>query len=124
MGIVQNMINSTNNDKVNTITGSLNIVSENFELMNSNGLNFKEKATCISGIINAESEQGKILVSGIGHSSGRTMASFSPEQIGRGAKKMCAESINPQKINSDTYSIIFESYSVGELLAFIVGIQL
>ena len=52
--IVQTMINSSNNNKVTTITGSLNIVSENFELMNSNGLNFKEKATYISGIINAE----------------------------------------------------------------------
>ncbi len=30
-------------------------------------------------------------------------------------------SINPQKINSDTYSIIFEPYSVGELLSFVVA---
>lgn len=119
--IVQTMINSANNDKINTITGSLNIVSENFELMNSNGLNFKEKATYISGIINSESEQGVIPVSGIGHDSGRTLSKFSPEQIGNDAKVMCVESINPQKINSDTYSIIFEPYSVGELLAFVVA---
>ena len=32
MDIAQNMINSANNDMVNTITGSLNIVSENFEI--------------------------------------------------------------------------------------------
>ena len=56
MDIAQNMINSSNNDKVNTITGSLHIVSEKFELMNSNGLDFSDKATYISGIINAESE--------------------------------------------------------------------
>jgi len=37
MDIAQNMINSANNDMVNTITGSLNIVSENFEIANSNG---------------------------------------------------------------------------------------
>ena len=30
MDIVQSMINSANSDKINTITGSLNIVSENF----------------------------------------------------------------------------------------------
>lgn len=119
--IVQTMINSSNNDKVNTITGSLNIVSENFELMNSNGLNFKEKATYISGIINSESEHGVIPVSGIGHDSGRTLSKFSPEQIGNDAKTMCVGSINPQKINSDVYSIIFEPYSVGELLAFVVA---
>lgn len=119
--IVQTMINSANNDKINTITGSLNIVSENFELMNSNGLNFKEKATYISGIINSESEHGVIPVSGIGHDSGRTLSKFSPEQIGNDAKMMCVESINPQKINSDIYSIIFEPYSVGELLAFVVA---
>ena len=119
--IAQNMINSATNDKISTITGSLNIVSENFELMNSNGLNFNNKATYISGIINAESKIGKIPVSGIGYASGRTLVNFSAEQIGSDAKKMSIESINPQKVNSDTYSIIFEPYSMGELLAFVVA---
>jgi len=121
MDIAQNMINSSDNDKVNTITGSLNIVSENFEIMNSNGLNLNDKATYISGIINAESEYGTIPVSGIGYASGRTLSNFSAEQIGNDAKIMCIKSINPQKIYSDNYSIIFEPYSVGELLAFVVA---
>ena len=34
---------------------------------------------------------------------------------------MCIESINPQKVESGEYSIIFEPYSVGELLAFVVA---
>ena len=121
MDIAQNMINSSINDKINTITGSLNIVSENFELLNSNGLNFNDKATYISGIINAESEFGEIPVSGIGHASGRTLENFSAEQIGNDAKKMSIESINPQKVDSGSHSIIFEPYSVGELLAFVVA---
>jgi len=121
MDIAQSMINSANNDKVNTITGSLHIVSEKFELINSNGLDFSDKATYISGIINAESEMGETPVSGIGHACGRTFSNFSPEQIGKDAKTMCVESINPQKIDSDVYSIIFEPYSVGELLAFVIA---
>ena len=121
MDIVQNMINSADNEKVNTITGSLNIVSENFEIANTNGLHLNEKATYISGIINAESEYGTLPVSGIGHASGRTLSNFSAEQVGNDAKIMCIESINPQKIDSDSYSIIFEPYSVGELLAFVVA---
>jgi PmbA protein len=121
MDIAQNMINSAKNEKIDTITGSLNIVYENFELMNSNGLNFNDESTYISGIINAESEQSSIPVSGIGHASGRTLAKFSAKQIGNDAKEMCTKSINPQKINSDTYSIIFEPYSVGELLSFVVA---
>ena len=121
MDIAQNMINSANNKIINTITGSLNIVSENFELANSNGLYLNEKATYISGIINAESESGVLPVSGIGHTSGRTLSNFSAEQVGNDAKIMCIESINPQKIDSDKYSIIFEPYSVGELLAFVVA---
>ena len=121
MDIAQNMINSSTSDKISTITGSLNIVSENFELLNSNGLNFNDNATYISGIINAESEIGNIPVSGIGHASGRTLTNFSAEQIGNDAKTMCKESINPQKVDSDSYSIIFEPYSVGELLAFVVA---
>ncbi len=121
MDIAQNMINSSDNDKVNTITGSLNIVSENFEIVNSNGLYLNDKATYISGIINAESESGVLPVSGIGYTSGRTLSNFSAEQVGNDAKIMCIESINPQKIDSDKYSIIFEPYSVGELLAFVVA---
>lgn len=119
--IAQSMINSADNSKVSTITGSLNIVSENFELANSNGLNLNDKGTYISGIINAESEQGNLPVSGIGHASCRTLSNFSAQQIGEDAKTMCVESINPQKIDSDRYSIIFEPYSVGELLAFVIA---
>ena len=119
--IAQNMINSSENKKIDTITGSLNIVCEDFELGNSKGLNFNHKSTYISGIINAESEQSTLPVSGIGHACGRTLSKFSPEQIGTDAKKMCIESINPQKINSDKYSIIFDPYSVGELLSFVVA---
>lgn len=119
--IAQNMINSANNNKVSTITGSLNIVSEHFELANSNGLNLNDKGTYISGIINAESEQGNLPVSGIGHASCRTLSNFSAQQIGEDAKTMCVESINPQKIDSGRYAIIFEPYSVGELLAFVIA---
>ncbi|MDC3254005.1 TldD/PmbA family protein [Nitrosopumilus sp.] len=119
--IAQNMINSSENKKIDTITGSLNIVHEDFELSNSNGLNFNNESTYISGIINAESEQSTLAVSGIGHACGRTLSKFYPEQIGFEAKNMCINSINPQKINSNVYSIIFDPYSVGELLAFVVA---
>jgi len=121
MDIAQNMINSTINDKVNTITGSLNIVSENFELSNTNGLELVDKSTYITGIINAESEFGNLPVSGIGHACGRTLVNFSAEQLGKDAKNMCIKAINPQKIDSGMYSIIFEPYSVGELLAFVIA---
>lgn len=119
--IAQNMINSSENKKIDTITGSLNIVYENFELSNSNELNVNNESTYISGIINAESEHSTSPVSGIGHACGRTLSKFSPEQIGLDAKNMCIDSINPQKINSEKYSIIFDPYSVGELLAFVVA---
>ena len=119
--IAQNMINSSESLKINTITGSLNLVYENFELSNSNGLNFNNESTYISGIINAESEQSIVPVSGIGHACGRTLSKFSSEQIGIDAKNMCTNSINPKKIDSDTYSIIFEPYSVGEILSFVVA---
>ena len=119
MDIAQEMINSANNERINTITGSLNIVSEKFTIVNTNGLSLGDESTYISGIINAESEYGTIPVSGIGYDCCRTLSNFSAEQIGNDAKRMCIESINPQKIDSDKYSIIFEPYSVGELLAFV-----
>jgi PmbA protein len=117
--IAQNMINSALDKIVNTISGSLNIVAEYFEISNSKGLNLKDDGTYISGIINAESESGSNSVSGIGHGCCRTLDKFSPEKIGHDAKTMCVESINPKRCESDTYAIIFEPYSVGEILAFV-----
>ena len=117
--IAQSMINAAQNEKIDSISGSLNIVSENFEISNSNGLELTDKATYISGIINAESEKGQSPVSGIGQECSRTLDNFRAEKIGQDAKKMCIESINPKKCETDTYSIIFEPYSVGELLAFV-----
>lgn len=53
------MINSAQNEKINSISGSLNIVSENFEIVNSSGLELTDNATYISGMINTESETGR-----------------------------------------------------------------
>jgi len=119
--IAQNMINYTIDPKISTISGSLNMVSENFEIVNSNGLSAIDKGTYISGIINADSHIGNSEVSGIGQGCCRTMDKFLPEQIGNDAKTMCVESINPQKCENGEYAIIFEPYSVGELLAFVVS---
>ena len=117
--IAQSMINSALDKKINAISGSLNIVSENFEIANSDGLELTDKATYISGIINTESEENQSSVSGIGQECCRTKNAFQAEKIGQDAKKMCIESINPKKCENDKYSIIFEPYSVGELLAFV-----
>ena len=51
----------------------------------------------------------------------RSYYAFFSEQIGEDAKTMCIESINPKKCESGNYSIIFEPYSVGEILAFVVS---
>ena len=121
--IAQTMINSASDKKINSITGSLNIVSEIFELLNSNDLHLRDKATYISGIINAESDSGRLPVSGIGHRSCRTLKNFSPGHVGTEAKIMCLESSNPKKIESESYSIIFEPYSVGEIFAFVASMN-
>jgi len=117
--LAQAMINSSTDSKISAISGSLNIVSETFEIGNSHGLSLEDKATYVSGIINADSKVSD--VSGIGHGCGRTLKSFFSEQIGEDAKTMCIESINPKKCESGNYSIIFEPYSVGEILAFVVS---
>ena len=119
--IAQEMIEHTENQNINSISGSLNIVSENFEIANSNELFCEDKATYISGTINADSNEGTLPVSGIGQGSCRTLASFSPKQIGEDAKNMCVGSINPQQCQFDSCSVIFEPYSVGEILSFVLS---
>ena len=113
------MINSASHKKITRISGSLNVVSEEFEIENTNGLRCSDKATYIAGTINAESDHGNSPVSGIGALSSRTMSSFSPQQVGSDARDMCVSSINPQSCAQDTYSIIFEPYAIGEMLAFV-----
>ncbi len=113
------MIDSASHQKIKRISGSLTIVSEYFEIANTNGIDFSDKATYIAGTINADSDYGSTPVSGIGAMSCRTMDSFSPSQVGIEAREMCINSINPQSCESDTYSIIFEPYAIGEMLAFV-----
>ena len=117
--IAQEMINSAAKDKITSISGSLNVVSENFHLVNSNGLDFDDKATYVSGMINADSDVNGELVSGIGQDSCRTLDKFIPEKIGTNAAEMCLGSLNAKSCEADEYSIIFEPYSVGELLSFV-----
>jgi PmbA protein len=116
----QEMINSTSKPQISRISGSLNIVSESIEIENSHGLGCSDRGTYISGTINADSEADG-LVSGIGHGSCRTLDAFSAESVGNEAADMCLGSIKPQKCEEGTYSIIFDPYSVGELLAFVVA---
>lgn len=117
--IAQTMINAAKHQKVATISGSLNIVSENIEIVNSNGLNCTDKATYIAGNINADSDYGIAPVSGVGAVSSRTTSNFSAVAVGKEAAEMCINSINPESCQSNTYSIIFEPYAIGELLAFV-----
>lgn len=113
------MINSAAHEKITRISGSLNIVSEEFEIENTNGLSCSDKATYIAGTVNADSDYGNAPVSGIGALSSRTMNSFFPQRVGSDAREMCISSINPQGCNPETYSIIFEPYAIGEMLAFV-----
>ena len=118
--IVYTMINASTKDKrITAVSGSLNIVFETIEIANSNGLNCSDKATYIAGTINAESNVGSSPVSGIGDMSSRTTSGFDAESVGHEASDMCVNSINPQKCESETYSIIFEPYAIGEMLAFV-----
>lgn len=117
--IAQTMINAAAHPKITAISGSLNIVSEKIEIANSTGMNCSDTATYIAGNLNADSDHGSTPVSGIGAISSRTMKGFCAETVGKDAADMCINSINPEKCESDTYSIIFEPYAFGEILAFV-----
>ncbi len=119
--IAQTMIDSALNPKIDSISGSLNIVAEDFTIANTNGLRCNDEATYIAGIINADSNVGTLPVSGIGHASCRTLQNFTPTQIGKDSLEMCVKSINPQHCEFETCSVIFEPYSVGEILSFVLS---
>lgn len=119
--LAQEMINSAENAKIQKISGSLNIVSESFELVNSHGLALKDNGTYISGIINTDSDLGLENVSGIGHDCCRTLDKFKPDKIGNEAKVMCLESLNPQTCIEDEYTVIFEPYCIAEILTFVMS---
>lgn len=117
--IARAMIDSASHQKISRISGSLNIVSEYFEVANTNGLECSDRATYISGTINTESDFGGTPVSGIGAASCRTLESFLPCRAGEEAREMCVNSINPRACGPDTYSVIFEPYAIGEMIAFV-----
>ena len=116
--IANEMINSASHSNITRISGSLNIVSEHFQIMNTNGIDYSDDSTFIVGTINADSEL-VLPVSGIGMNCSRTLESFSPQSIGSDALEMCINSVNPKRVEQDSYDIIFEPYAFGELVAFV-----
>ena len=116
--IANEMINSASHSNITRISGSLNIVSEHFQIMNTNGIDCSDDSTFIAGTINADSESA-LPVSGIGMNCSRTLESFSPQSVGNDALEMCINSINPKRVEQDSYDIIFEPYAFGELLSFV-----
>ena len=117
--IANEMINSAIHKNITRISGSLNIVTEQFHIMNTNDVDYSDDSTFIAGTINADSEVSNLPVSGIGAISSRTLKSFSAHDVGNDAQEMCVGSINPERVNPDSYDIIFEPYAFGELLAFV-----
>ncbi|MGI0018472.1 MAG: TldD/PmbA family protein [Nitrosotalea sp.] len=117
--IANEMINSALHKDIIRISGSLNIVSEKFHIMNTNGVDCLDNSTFISGTINTDSQTGDTPVSGIGSICARTLDGFSSQRVGNDSKEMCTSSIGPKKIEPDEYEIIFEPYAFGELLAFV-----
>ena len=117
--VAQAMINSAQNQKITNISGSLNVVCEEFEIANTSGLQKTDAATYVSGIINADSDIGSFPVSGIGQASSRMLSDFHPTSVGSDASEMCVCSINPHTANPETTNIIFDPLAVGELLAFV-----
>jgi PmbA protein len=117
--IAHQMINSATHQKINRISGSLNIVCEEFELQNTSQLHKIDNATYISGVINADSEEGNFPVSGIGQANSRMHVDFDAEDVGSEASQMCVNSINPQNCEAGDTTIIFEPLAVGELLSFV-----
>ena len=118
--IDQIMIDHSKHQRINRISGSLNIVCDEFEIQNTAGLKKQEKSTYISGVINADSEIG-VPVSGIGQSSSRTLDGFDSGKIGSDAAQMCVNSANPDTVEAQTTSVIFEPLAVGEILYFVLG---
>jgi PmbA protein len=114
------MIDSAMHKTISRISGSLNIVCDEFEIQNTSGLSKSEKSTYVSGVINADSEFG-IPVSGIGQASSRMLDSFEAGKIGTDAAKMCVDSQNPGIAPPQKTSVIFDPLAVGELLFFVFG---
>lgn len=119
--IAQEMINSSSHQKITRISGSLNVVCEDYEIANTSQLQKHEKATYISGMINADSDIGSTPVSGIGQTNSRMLADFDAECVGSEAAEMCVNSLNPQSCESERTTVVFEPMAVGELLYFVFG---
>jgi len=119
--IANEMIGASLHQKISRVSGSLNIVCEDFELENTSNLQRREKATYISGIINADSEEGSRPVSGIGQANSRMLAGFDAQKIGSEAAQMCVNTINPTGCDAERTSVIFEPLAVGEILTFVLG---
>lgn len=119
--IAHEMINSALHGSVANISGSLNIVCDEFQIKNTRGLEKSERSTYIAGVINADSDTSSLPSSGIGQSNSRMLGGFDASGIGAEASQMCASSLNPRTVEQTTTSVIFEPMAVGEILTFVLA---
>lgn len=124
VNIAYAMLESARADTL-SISGALHIVKEYVCIANSNGLELSDKATYVVGNVNADLEQDgsnsvyEKRVSGVGFRASRMLNSFSADAVGREAAEMAMNSKGASKAEEGEYSIIFEPYALGELLAFV-----
>lgn len=118
--IALSMLNSSLQfNKVTSVSGSLHVVKERVYIANSNDVNLHDDGTYIIGNLNADAKNDGETVSGVGFNAARTLNAFNPEAIGKEAGSMASNSVGAKKCDEDTYSVIFEPYALGELLAFV-----
>lgn len=123
VNIAYTMLESSRADML-SISGALHIVKEYVCIANSNGLELSDKATYVVGNVNADLEQDgsgvyEKRVSGVGFRASRMLDSFNADAVGREAAEMAMNSKGASKAEEGEYSIIFEPYALGELLAFV-----
>lgn len=119
--IAQEMINAALHPRITNISGSLNIVCEEFEVINTSGLAKIETASYMAGTINSDSDDGPTPVSGIGQANSRTLSGFDASSVGLEASQMCVGSLNPKRADDGITSIIFDPIAVGEMLTFVLA---
>ncbi len=119
--IASKMLDSTlgSGAKIKDVSGSLNVVRENVLITNSHGLNAEEEASYVLGTITAEARDGSAVASGFWFDGARILSEFNAEQVGINAADMALKSLEPKRINEDSYSIVLTPLAFSEVLAFV-----
>ncbi|MEW6069779.1 MAG: TldD/PmbA family protein [Candidatus Thermoplasmatota archaeon] len=120
IGLAKRMIESATNfnTKIKDVAGTINVVEYYINLINTNGVNAKDKGTMLEASLTSTAKDGTVAEGADSHGY-RYLKDFSPEEIGKASARMAIDSLSYEKLIPKEYVLVLDPGALVDILHFL-----